>query len=268
MKDFEKFKKQVLAELDKLKEIDNEKVKTVYNKVTTLFNESKDAKDVKDEKKEDEKDSKKDSDNKKDKNPKDDESKVNEKNEKSNNKDESTITKDNKLSEENTKVNDNKVEDSKKTESDDNKKTDAELSDDISKKLKEAAMELSRKDEILVAKDHLLAEKDKQIVELESAIKKYKDAEQLELNKKKEEKVDNLIELYASLGIKKDKAVIKSMFNEEQIDKLAIDLSAMVPQKATSKPNRSVPKQLELNDGKVKKGKRLTDSEKLNILFG
>jgi hypothetical protein len=238
MEKFEEFKKKVLAELDKLKGIDNEAVKTIYTNVTDLFGEVEDKKveATKDDAKVEPKVE-----------AKVEEPKVDDKVE--------------------AKVEEPKKEEAKVEEKVEDKVEDKiQLSAKVSDKLKEAAMELSRKDDVIATKDHILSEKDKQIVELSAELEKYKEAEQLELAKKLDEKVDSVIELFSNLGIQKSRDALTSVYNEEQLDKLAIDLSAMIPAKvANSKPMRSVPKQIELNSAREEK---ITDKSIYNDLFG
>lgn len=233
--------KKIKEQMDKLKDIDNKDVKEVYSKVNSFISEIS---PVEEKKKEDK--------------PKE---------EKSEDKKE---VEEEKKSESEPKSED-KVEEIEKEK---DKIEEKELNMNVSKKLSEAAIELEKNELDIKTKDEIIIAFKSQITELSTELKKYKDAEALELQKDIDEKlmvkVNSLIELYKDLGITKDAETIKSNFDEKQIDNLIIDLSEVSPQKlVTSSPKRQTAVSLEL--GKVsqsKKENKLSDSDIVDTLFG
>ncbi len=247
MKDFEAFKKQILAELDKIKDNSDEKVKDVFSKVTEMFDSSKfDNKELAAEPTVTEESTP--AEPKKEDKPE------------AEAKEEVKADAKEEVKEE---AKEPVVEDKKE----DDDKVAAELSAVVSEKLKQASLELSTKEESLSVDNELIAVKDAKIVELQAELKVFTDKVELELKVTKDQKVSHLIELYAGLGLSKNRETIELAFNEEQIDKLTIDLAAMQPSnKSVAKPKRqtSVTSTIELNANKVEK---ITDQSQVDTLF-
>lgn len=147
---------------------------------------------------------------------------------------------------------------------------EGELSAKVSAKLDEAAIELNRMEKDLQAKDEVIAGYQAKIAELEADLKVYKDAEAQELANKFDAKVDKLVELYANIGIKKDPVELKNTFNEEQIDKMTIDLSAIGIKKPVNAGKRetTVSPDLELSAHKPARKREMTELERAHLLYG
>ena len=247
----------IKQELAKLKGAEEKSIQAFYEQATTLVKDltSKPAEGEEDKKEE----PKKESEEKPKEEKKEEKSETIEKKEEA---EEKVDGKEEKVDEKPEEVKSEEVKEAEKKVED---KKESELSRDVSAKLKEAALELDRQSELLTVKDVKIAE-------LSAELKKYKDAEQLELEKAYDIKVGSLVELYASLNIKKDSLELKENFNEEQIDKLIIDLSAMQPTKVISKPvvrrQTTVSADLELNrSNNTSKEKGMTEAQRANEIF-
>ncbi len=135
-----------------------------------------------------------------------------------------------------------------------------ELSHEVADKLKAAAIELDAKHEIIEGFKS-------KVVELEAELTNYKEKEQIELKKRFEAKAQDLIILYANLGIKKEVCDIE-LFSETQVDKLIGDL-----QIAQSKTVRAEQRQtsitpgLELSKSNSKKDKVMTGEARARLLL-
>ena len=126
------------------------------------------------------------------------------------------------------------------------KHVNLELSNKIATKLKEAALELSAKDEEiklkvieLSAKDEIVSSLKVKIIELSNNTKalvneldRYKRKEAIELSNLKEQSVNHLIELYNKIGIKKDHKDF-SHFQLAQITELSNALECTVGHKSS-----------------------------------
>lgn len=239
--------KKIQTELSKLKDSKDEKVKEVYTNVETILTEMTPVEKTEEKKEDAKEDDVKKSDESKDEPEKEPESKEPEDKEAK------------KEPEEN-----GKAEDVKKTEVEDEK----ELSLEVSKKLSEAAVELSKHEKDIAAKEEVIETYKVQVKELSAELEKYKAAEKIELDAKFDAKVNGLVELYASLGVKRDLETIKTSFNEEQIDNLILDLSAMKPKPVETKSVRKTPVSVDLELTKHnKKETKLSDSDIANALF-
>lgn len=148
-----------------------------------------------------------------------------------------------------------------------------ELSLDIAKKLKEAALELSKFESEIASKEEIISSYKQRITELEAELETYKESEKLELQKKYESKVNSLVELYKKLGIEKEQSHLMELFNEDQIDKMIVDLSAIVPKQ--SEPAQKSVRATRLSEGlelskytkTTKKPKEMNETDRANVLF-
>lgn len=246
----EEYIKKIETELAKLRNIDNKQVKEVYTNVELILSDMKPVdKEVEKEEVEDKKE----------------EEKPTTKDEKSEDKPEKETESEEKSEEPKEEV----KEESKEVKEETNSKKELNLK--VSEKLSEAAIELSKFEKDIKAKEEVIEAYKIQVTELSVELETYKEVERIELQAKFDIKVNTLIELYNNLGIKKESSEIKTNFNEEQIDKLTIDLSAMLPKKVETKTSakRLTPVSVDLELSKhTKKSKKLSDADIAQTLFG
>ena len=255
--------KNIRAELAKLKDVEDEKVKEIYTNLTSYVEKLDKPVDEKSE------DSKKVEDKKEEE--KVEESKEEKKEEKKEESEKETEkepkTEEKPVKEEVKEEPKEEVKEVPEENSEEIKKEEVQLSKKVSEKLNEAALELQKFDQELKVKEEVISTQKQQIVKLSAQLKKYHDIEKIELEKKYDVKINQLIELYNNIGIKKEAVELKSNFNEEQINTLIIDLSAVIPaQKMISKPKRLTEVSLELNNKQIER--KLNSSDTAKMLFG
>ena len=278
----EEILKKVQSELDKLSEVEDEKVKEVVANVNSILSEmitdkaeeAEETPEKEEKEKEDEEESKEDdkADEKPVEESKEEAEAVEEKTEEVKEEKSEEAKEEEKPAEESKEepkeeVKEEKVEEAPKEEASEAVAEDKELSADVSKSLKDAAIELSNNEKIILEKEEVITVLNKQITELNGELSKYKESETLELAQQFENKVNRLVGLYEMLGIKKTVVELKDNFDEGQIDKLVIDLSALTKNKESevSKPTRQtqVSQPLELKyQNKQKKEHTAADSAK------
>ena len=278
----EEILKKVQSELDKLSEVEDEKVKEVVANVNSILSEmitdkaeeAEETPEKEEKEKEDEEESKEDdkADEKPVEESKEEAEAVEEKTEEVKEEKSEEAKEEEKPAEESKEepkeeVKEEKVEEAPKEEASEAVAEDKELSADVSKSLKDAAIELSNNEKIILEKEEVITVLNKQITELNGELSKYKESETLELAQQFENKVNRLVGLYEMLGIKKTVVELKDNFDEGQIDKLVIDLSALTKNKESevSKPTRQtqVSQPLELKySNKQKKEHTAADSAK------
>ncbi len=250
--------KNIRAELDKLKDIKDEKVKTIYDNLTSYVEklepkipkedtgdnvDDEEAEEVVKEKKDD-----KETEAEAEETPKEEETAEEVKEE---------------------PAKETPEEPSEEVEEKVDKVTEKELSMEVSSKLKDAAIELQKFEADNKAKDEVIIAYKSQVTELTAQLEAYHNAERLELEKMYDNKVNMLIELYSNLKITKTVDEIKSNFKEEQVDKLIVDLSAMQIPKVQAKARRLTQVSLELNENMPQKiSKKLTSADSAKLLFG
>jgi len=131
-----------------------------------------------------------------------------------------------------------------------------ELNAEVIVKLKEASIELDAKQEIINGYKN-------KIVELETTLETYRNKEKLELKARYDTKAVKLVELYKRLNIDKSQSEIELNYSEEQIDKLTKDLEAVSAN--VSKPiQRQTSVSLELGSNKEKE---ITARERAEMLL-
>ena len=148
--------------------------------------------------------------------------------------------------------------------------SEKELSMEVSEKLKEAAVEMGRFEKELKAKDEVIGAHKAKITELNKELDVYKEQEQIELEKMRALKLNRLVELYKDLGIKKDIAELKKEFSQEQINKLIIDLSAVNNVRVEKKSVREtkLSPELELNKYTTPKKNSMNEEDRARAIFG
>ena len=119
-----------------------------------------------------------------------------------------------------------------------------ELNAEVIVRLKEAAIELDAKQEIINGYKA-------KVVELEANLEIYRNKEKIELKARYDIKAMKLVESYKKLNIEKSQSEIELNYSEEQIDKLTKDLEAVSAN--VSKPvKRQTSVSLELGSNKEK----------------
>ena len=245
----------VKTELEKIKDVEDERVKNVVSTVEDYIKKIELPTDNEKKTEEDNEEDDKEDNNEEEKTA---EETTEKEEEKSGDSEEGTEQKKTDVEETSENAGEEKKEPAEKNTEDINK----ELSKAIAEKLNESALELKKlNDELdnakkdLKAKEELISVYKNKVVELEKDLKVYKDAEALELKKAYNKKVNTLIELFKDLGIKKTEEEINSNFNESQIDKLISDLSVVKSPSNKYVRSTKVSQEMELTKYKPRENK-------------
>lgn len=251
----EKYKElieKVKAELDKLKDIEDDKVKEIYSTLSELVSVEISSESSSEENTEESATTETEST---------EESTEENSVEKNNEEESAEVTTE--------KSGQNNDENEKISTEEGTPASEQELSYQVVKKLDEAAIELKKYEDIVASKEEIILVQNQKIVELTAELDKYKETE----NKIKEDalntKIDSLVELYAAIGMKKDAIELKANFNESQIDNLIIDMTNIAgsaKNKIESKPVRITKIQgtnLELSNKK----NEITEADRVKLLF-
>ena len=245
----------VKSELDKIKDVEDENVKSVVEGLNTYINDIKiEAEEVSEEKDDDvTEESDEDEESEEDEDVKE---KVKE------DVEEATEEKTEEVKEE--------VVEETEAEEVVEETTNKELSKEVAIKLKEAAIELSRFETELKAKEEIIGGYKNKVLELEKELDVYKVAKVDADTKRFKGKADKLVELYAKLGITKEFKEIELSFNEEQVDKLIKDLEVL--KKPTTSVRKTVTSGLELSNNYITKQdqnkKEMSGADTAKVLFG